>query len=77
MCIVTNAPILLVHRPSQEQAMNPKSSRAPAQAPLQFEQQDLWQQMPAVQRSVCTQLLMQMLIEVTKLERSEEDERED
>jgi len=57
--------------------MNPKSSRAPAQAPLQFEQQDLWQQMPAVQRSVCTQLLMQMLIEVTKLERSEEDERED
>jgi hypothetical protein len=77
MCIVTNAPILLVHRPSQEEAMNPKSSRAPAQAPLQFEQQDLWQQMPAVQRSVCIELLTQMLIEVTKVERSEEDERED
>ena len=57
--------------------MSPKSSRAPAQAPLQFEQQDLWQQMPPVQRSVCTELLMQMLIEVTKVERSEEDERED
>ena len=57
--------------------MNPKSSRAPPQAPLQFEQQDLWQQMPAVHRGVCTELLMQMLIEVIKVERSEEDERED
>jgi hypothetical protein len=77
MCTVTNAPILLVHRPSQEQAMNPKSPRAPAQAPLQFEQQHIWQQMPAAPRSVCTELLMQMLIAVTKVERSEEDERED
>ena len=57
--------------------MNPKSSRAPSQAPLQFEQQDLWQQMPAVQRSVCTELLMQMLIDVIEVERSDEDERED
>jgi hypothetical protein len=57
--------------------MKPKSSRAPAQAPLQFEQQHIWRQMPAAQRSVCTQLLMQMLIAVTKAERSEEDERQD
>ena len=57
--------------------MNPKSVRAPAQAPLQFEQQHIWQQMPAAQRSVCTELLMQMLIAVSKAERSEEDERED
>ena len=33
--------------------------------------------MPAAQRSVCTELLMQMLIDVIKAERSEEDERED
>lgn len=57
--------------------MNPKFSRAPAQAPLQFEQQALWQQIPAVQRSVCTELLMQMLIDVIKVERSDEDERQD
>jgi hypothetical protein len=77
MCIVTNAPILLVHRPSQEQAMNPKFSRAPAQAPLQFEQQHIWQQMPAAQRSVCIELLTQMLIDVIETERSHADERED
>lgn len=57
--------------------MKPKSSRVPPQAPLQFERQDLWQQMPAAQRGVCTELLMQMLIEVIEAERSEEDERED
>ena len=57
--------------------MNPKFSRAPAQVPLQFEQQDIWQQMPAAQRSVCTELLMQMLIDVIEVERSDEDERED
>jgi hypothetical protein len=77
MCIVTNAQILLVHRPSQEQAMNPKFSRAPAQAPLQFEQQAIWQQMPAAQRGLCRELLMQILIDVIRVERSEEDERED
>jgi hypothetical protein len=77
MCIVTNAPILLVHRPSQEQAMKPKPSRASSQAPLQFERPDLWQQMPAAQRSHCTELLMQMLMNVIRAERSEEDERED
>ena len=44
--------------------MNPKAFRAPSQAPLQFEQQDLWQQMPAAQRSLCAELLMQMLIDV-------------
>jgi len=57
--------------------MNPKSSRPPPQAALQFEQQDLWQQMPAAQRGLCRELLMQMLIEVMKAERSEDDERED
>jgi hypothetical protein len=57
--------------------MNPKSSRAPSQAPLQFEQQDIWQQMPAAERSVCRELLMQILIDVMKAERSDEDERED
>lgn len=57
--------------------MNPKSSRAPSQAPLQFEQQDLWQQMPAAQRNLCRELLMQILIDVMKTERSHEDERED
>lgn len=57
--------------------MNPKSSRAPSQAPLQFEQQDIWQQMPAAQRSLCQELLMQILIDVTKAEGSDEDERED
>jgi hypothetical protein len=74
---VTNSPILLVHRPNQEQAMNPKASRAPSQAPLQFEQQDIWQQMPVAERSLCQELLMQILIEVMKAERSEQDERED
>jgi hypothetical protein len=57
--------------------MNPKAFRAPSQAPLQFEQQDLWQQMPAAQRSACAELLMQMLIDVINTERSEGDERED
>ena len=57
--------------------MNPKSSRAHAQAPLQFEQQDIWQQMPAAERGVCQELLMQILIDVIKAERSEEDERQD
>lgn len=57
--------------------MNPKSPRAPSQALLQFEQQDIWQQMPATQRSLCRELLMQILIDVMKAERSEEDERED
>ena len=57
--------------------MNPKSSRAPAQAPLQFEQQDIWQQMPAAQRCLCRELLTQILIDVMKAERSEEDERQD
>jgi hypothetical protein len=57
--------------------MNPRSSRAPAQAPLQFEQQELWRQLPAAQRSLCTELLTQMLIEVIRTERGEEDERED
>ena len=57
--------------------MNPKFSRAPAQAPLQFEQQDIWQQMPAAHRSVCTELLVKILIDVISVERSEEDERED
>ena len=57
--------------------MNPKSSRAPSQAPLQFEQQDIWQQMPVAQRSVCTELLVQILIDVISVERSDEDERED
>jgi hypothetical protein len=57
--------------------MNPKSVRTPAQAPLQFEQQHIWQQMPAAQRSLCRELLMQMLIDVIAAERSEEDERED
>jgi len=33
--------------------------------------------MPAAQRSVCTQLLMQMLIAVSNAERSYADERED
>jgi hypothetical protein len=74
---VTNSPILLAHRVNQEQAMNPKSPRAPSQAPLQFEQQDIWQQMPAAQRSLCRELLTQILIDVMKAERSEEDERED
>ena len=77
MCIVTNAQILLVHRPNQEQAMNPKSSRTPSQGPLQFEQQEIWQQMPAAERSVCRELLMQILIDVMKAERSDEDERKD
>jgi hypothetical protein len=57
--------------------MKPKSSRPPPQAALQFEQQDLWQQMPAAQRGLCRELLMQMLIDVMKAERSEDDERED
>jgi hypothetical protein len=57
--------------------MNPKVSRAPAQAPLQFEQQAIWQQMPAAQRGLCRELLMQILIDVIRVERSEEDERED
>jgi hypothetical protein len=57
--------------------MNPKSPRASSQAPLQFEQQDIWQQMPAAQRSLCRELLTQILIDVMKAERSEEDERED
>lgn len=57
--------------------MNQKSSRAPSQAPLQFEQQDIWQQMPAAERSLCRELLMQILIDVMKAERSDEDERED
>jgi hypothetical protein len=57
--------------------MSPKVSRAPAQAPLQFEQRDIWQQMPAAQRSVCRELLMQILIDVIRVERSNEDERED
>ena len=57
--------------------MNPRSFRAPSQAPLQFEQQDIWQQMAAAQRSLCRELLTQILIDVMKAERSEEDERED
>jgi hypothetical protein len=57
--------------------MKPKPSRACSQAPLQFERPDLWQQMPAAQRSHCTELLMQMLMNVIRAERSEEDERED
>ena len=57
--------------------MNPKSSRPPPQAALQFEQQDLWQQLPAAQRGLCRELFMQMLIDVMKAERSEDDERED
>ena len=57
--------------------MNPKASRAPSQAPLQFEQEDIWQQMPVADRSLCQELLMQILIDVIKAERSEEDERED
>ena len=57
--------------------MNPRSSRAPSQAPLQFEQQDIWQQMPAAERVLCRELLMQILIDVMKAERSEEDERQD
>jgi len=57
--------------------MNPRSFRARSQAPLQFEQQDIWQQMPAAERGVCQELLMQILIDVMKAERSEEDERED
>jgi hypothetical protein len=57
--------------------MNPKSSRAPSQAPLQFEQQDIWQQMPAAERALCQELLMQILIDVIKAERSDEDERQD
>jgi hypothetical protein len=57
--------------------MNPKSSRAPSQTPLQFEQQDIWQQMPAAQRGLCEELLMQILIDVMKAERSDEYERED
>jgi hypothetical protein len=57
--------------------MNPRSSRAPSQAPLQFEQQDIWQQMPAAERALCQELLMQILIDVIKAERSEEDERQD
>jgi hypothetical protein len=57
--------------------MNPKSSRPPPQAPLQFEQQHIWQQIPAAQRSVCRELLMQILIDVVSAERSEEDERQD
>jgi len=57
--------------------MNQKSSRAPSQGPLQFEQQDIWQQMPAAERSLCRELLMQILIDVMKAERSDEDERED
>jgi hypothetical protein len=74
---VTNSPILLVHRPNQEQAMNQKSSRAPSQTPLQFEQQDIWQLMPTAERAHCRELLMQILIDVLKAERSDEDERED
>ena len=57
--------------------MNQKSSRAPSQGPLQFEQQDIWQHIPAAQRSLCRELLMQILIDVMKAERSDEDERED
>ena len=57
--------------------MNQKSSRAPSQAPLQFEQQDIWQQMPAAKRGLCRELLMQILIDVMKAERSDEDERQD
>ena len=57
--------------------MNQKSSRAPSQTPLQFEQQDIWQQMPAAERGLCRELLMQILIDVMKAERSHQDERED
>jgi hypothetical protein len=57
--------------------MNPRSSRAPSQAPLQFEQQGIWQQMPAAERALCQELLMQILIDVIKAERSDEDERQD
>jgi hypothetical protein len=57
--------------------MNQKSSRAPSQTPLQFEQQDIWQLMPTAERAHCRELLMQILIDVLKAERSDEDERED
>ncbi len=57
--------------------MNQKSSRAPSQTHLQFEQQDIWQQMPAAERGLCRELLMQILIDVMKAERSDADERED
>ena len=57
--------------------MNPKSARAPSQSHLQFEQDDIWQQMPAAERGVCAELLTQILIDIMKAERSDQDERQD
>jgi len=57
--------------------MNQRYSRAPSQAPLQFEHQDIWRRLPASDRRLCQDLLVQILIEVIHSERSNEDERQD
>ena len=53
--------------------MNPRCPRAPSQAHLQFDHQRL----PVSDRTVCRDLLVQILIEVIRSERSNEDERQD
>ena len=57
--------------------MNPRCPRAPSQAPLQFDHQNIWQRLPVSDRTVCRDLLVQILIEVIRSERSNEDERQD
>lgn len=57
--------------------MNRRPTRAPSQTALPFEQQDVWQRLPAPERRLCRDLLVQILIEVTRSERSNDDERQD
>jgi hypothetical protein len=57
--------------------MNPRCPRAPSQAHLQFDHQNIWQRLPVSDRTLCRDLLVQILIEVIRSERSNEDERQD
>lgn len=57
--------------------MNRKLARPPAQALLQFEQQEIWQQLPNSQRSLCRELLTQLLVEVVSVQGDDDDERKD
>jgi hypothetical protein len=58
--------------------MNQRCPPRPSQAPLQFDHhQDIWQRLPVSDRTLCRDLLVQILIEVTRSERSNEDERQD